>query len=93
MTTRREILQGVAINGWLCRFRVHRGLTKAATLENCSVAELRQYTLHAGARKTLVSLFVSEFIRPQEEFGMAVSGHFFLTPKANEGRLIYLPTV
>jgi hypothetical protein len=64
-------------NGSLCRFRVHPGMTKAATLQNCSVAELRQYTLHAGARKTLVSLFVSEFIQPQEKLDMAVSAISF----------------
>ena len=44
--------------------------------ENCSVVELRQYTLHAGARQNLISLFESEFIRPQQAIGMLVFGPF-----------------
>jgi hypothetical protein len=38
--------------------------------------ELRQYTLHAGARQTLIALFESEFIKPQEALGMRVFGPF-----------------
>ncbi len=45
-------------------------------MKNCSVVELRQYTLHAGARETLISLFESEFIQPQEAIGMPVFGPF-----------------
>ncbi len=45
-------------------------------LQNCSVVELRQYTLHAGARETLISLFEGEFIKPQEAIGMPVFGPF-----------------
>jgi hypothetical protein len=49
---------------------------RTALLHNCSVVELRQYTLHAGARETLISLFESEFIKPQEAIGMPVFGPF-----------------
>ena len=45
-------------------------------LQSCSIVELRQYTLHAGARETLISLFESAFIQPQETIGMAVFGPF-----------------
>lgn len=45
-------------------------------LLDCSVVELRQYTLHAGARQTLISLFESEFIQPQQTLGMPVFGPF-----------------
>ena len=40
------------------------------------VFELRQYTLHPGARETLIELFEREFIRAQEATGMSVPGHF-----------------
>jgi hypothetical protein len=76
MTTRREILKGAGILTGFVAFGVHPGLTETAMLQNCSVVELRQYTLHAGARETLISLFESEFIQPQETLGMAVFGPF-----------------
>ncbi|AVT39994.1 NIPSNAP family protein [Plantactinospora sp. BB1] len=40
------------------------------------IVELRQYTLHTGARDTLVDLFDREFVEPQEAAGMAVVGQF-----------------
>ncbi|MFY1674342.1 NIPSNAP family protein [Plantactinospora sp. WMMB334] len=40
------------------------------------VVELRQYTLHTGARDALVDLFDREFVEPQEAAGMAVVGQF-----------------
>jgi len=76
MTTRREVLKGAGILAGFAAFGAHRGLTETAMLQNCSVVELRQYTLHAGARETLVSLFESEFIQPQETIGMPVFGPF-----------------
>ena len=38
--------------------------------------ELRQYTLHAGQRDTLVELFDRELVEAQEAVGMAVLGQF-----------------
>jgi NIPSNAP len=40
------------------------------------VVELRQYTLRPGQRDTLVDLFDSELVEPQEAAGMAVLGQF-----------------
>ena len=42
----------------------------------CAVIELRQYTLHPGARDTLVRLFDEHFIEGQERCGMRVIGQF-----------------
>lgn len=41
-----------------------------------AVVELRQYTLHPGARDTLVALFDREFVETQEACGMSVLGQF-----------------
>jgi len=76
MTTRREMLKGAGMLAGFAAFGVHPGLAETAMFENCSVVELRQYTLHAGARQTLISLFESEFIHPQEAIGMPVFGPF-----------------
>ena len=40
------------------------------------VLELRQYTLHPGARDVLIDLFDSELVEPQEADGMDVVGQF-----------------
>jgi hypothetical protein len=40
------------------------------------IVELRQYTLHAGQRDTLIALFEREFIEPQEALGIEVIGSF-----------------
>jgi hypothetical protein len=40
------------------------------------ILEIRQYTLHPGARDTLIELFEREFIEPQERAGMSVIGQF-----------------
>lgn len=40
------------------------------------IVELRQYTLHPGARDTLVDLFEREFVTGQEEAGITVGGRF-----------------
>jgi quinol monooxygenase YgiN len=42
----------------------------------CPILELRQYTLHPGARDTLVELFDREFVETQEAEGMRVVGQF-----------------
>jgi hypothetical protein len=40
------------------------------------IVELRQYTLHPGARETLIELFDREFVETQEACGMKVIGQF-----------------
>ena len=42
----------------------------------CPIVELRQYTLHPGARDTLVRLFDEHFVEGQERCGMRVIGQF-----------------
>ncbi|MFI5829293.1 NIPSNAP family protein [Streptomyces sp. NPDC051578] len=41
-----------------------------------SIVELRQYTLHPGARETLIELFEREFVSGQEAVGIEVGGRF-----------------
>lgn len=45
-------------------------------LEDCSVVELRQYTLHGGTREQLIHLFENKFIESQEALGIRVIGPF-----------------
>ncbi|MFE9421588.1 NIPSNAP family protein [Kitasatospora sp. NPDC006697] len=40
------------------------------------IVELRQYTLHPGARETLIELFEREFVTGQEAVGITVGGRF-----------------
>jgi hypothetical protein len=42
----------------------------------CPVVELRQYTLHAGRREELITLFEREFIESQAAVGARVIGQF-----------------
>jgi len=42
----------------------------------CPIVELRQYTLHPGARETLVRVFEEHFIEGQERYGMRIIGQF-----------------
>jgi hypothetical protein len=42
----------------------------------CAVVELRQYTLHPGARDTLIRLFDEHFVEGQERCGMRIIGQF-----------------
>jgi hypothetical protein len=42
----------------------------------CSIVELRQYTLRAGQRDTLITLFDREFVETQEALGIHVIGQF-----------------
>ncbi|MDX3003685.1 NIPSNAP family protein [Kribbella solani] len=42
----------------------------------CSVIDLRQYTLHSGARDTLIELFDAELVEGQEATGMHIAGQF-----------------
>jgi hypothetical protein len=44
--------------------------------DRCDVLELRQYTLHPGARDTLIALFEREFLESQEALGMRIVGQF-----------------
>ncbi|MFJ4189617.1 NIPSNAP family protein [Kitasatospora sp. NPDC089509] len=40
------------------------------------IVELRRYTLHPGARETLIELFEREFVTGQEAVGMTLGGRF-----------------
>jgi hypothetical protein len=40
------------------------------------IVELRQYTLHPGARDDLIALFDREFVESQEDCGMTIFGQF-----------------
>lgn len=42
----------------------------------CPIVELRQYTLHPGAREKFIALFEREFVDTQEEVGMRLIGGF-----------------
>jgi hypothetical protein len=42
----------------------------------CSVVELRQYTLRPGQRDVLIELFDREFVESQESAGMSIVGQF-----------------
>lgn len=44
--------------------------------QDCSVLELRQYTLHPGQRETLIEVFDREFVETQEAVGARVVGQF-----------------
>ncbi|MFF1920960.1 NIPSNAP family protein [Streptomyces sp. NPDC058221] len=41
-----------------------------------NIVELRQYTLHPGARDTLIELFEREFVTGQQSAGITVGGRF-----------------
>lgn len=47
-----------------------------STLDSSGVVELRRYTLHPGARETLIELFERELIAPQADAGMDVLAQF-----------------
>ncbi|HEX7942808.1 MAG TPA: NIPSNAP family protein [Gemmatimonadaceae bacterium] len=49
---------------------------RVAATSCCPVVELRRYTLHPGARETLIALFDRELIEPQEAAGMQVIAQF-----------------
>ncbi|MGH8145177.1 MAG: NIPSNAP family protein [Rhodanobacteraceae bacterium] len=57
-------------------FPIQPALQSAPGSADCAVIELRQYTLHPGARETLIELFDREFIETQEAVGAAVIGQF-----------------
>ena len=42
----------------------------------CRIVELRQYTLHPGARDALIRIFDAHFVEGQERCGMRVIGQF-----------------
>jgi len=46
------------------------------TQTHSPIVELRQYTLHAGKRDTLIELFDREFVETQEAVGIQVIGQF-----------------
>jgi NIPSNAP len=54
----------------------------------CSVVELRQYTLLPGQRDVLIELFEREFLEPQELAGMMLIGQFRVA--ADGDRFVWL---
>jgi hypothetical protein len=60
----------------------------AAAVACCTVLELRQYTLHPGARDTLVRVFDENFIEGQEAHGMRLVGQF--RDLGNPDRFVWL---
>lgn len=48
----------------------------APRFPDCNVVELRQYTLRPGSRETLIDLFDTWFVEPQEAAGIRVMGQF-----------------
>lgn len=51
-------------------------MAAAPSSQDCTVVELRQYTLHPGRREALIELFDREFVETQEAVGMRVIGQF-----------------
>lgn len=51
-------------------------IAKSEMSDCCPVVELREYTLHSGARETLVELFDKHFVEGQEQSGITVIGQF-----------------
>ncbi|MFI0479498.1 NIPSNAP family protein [Actinomadura sp. 9N215] len=58
------------------------------TVSDCSVVELRQYTLHPGRRDVLIEIFEREFIETQEAVGIHVIGQF--RDEADPNRFVWL---
>lgn len=54
----------------------------------CSIVELRQYTLHPGQRDVLIELFEREFLESQELAGMTLLGQFRVAGDAD--RFVWL---
>ncbi len=69
MLNRREVLAGAA-------GLAVAGKTRANDSADAGVVELRQYTLRGGQRDTLISLFESKFVDPQNAVGARVIGTF-----------------
>jgi quinol monooxygenase YgiN len=44
--------------------------------DTCRIVELRRYALRPGMRETLIELFDTELVEPQEEAGMHILGEF-----------------
>jgi NIPSNAP len=51
-------------------------VNSAPEFDECSVIELRQYTLHPHKRDVLIDVFDREFVEAQEAVGMRVMGQF-----------------
>ena len=58
------------------------------TASDCSVIELRQYTLQPGRRDELIELFEREFIKTQQAVGLQVLGIFRDTER--DDRFVWL---
>lgn len=53
-----------------------------------AVVELRQYTLHPGARDTLVDVFERHLIEPQEDAGIRIGGSYL--DEADPDRFVWM---
>ena len=51
-------------------------LRGVGSVEQPSIVELRQYTLHPGQRDVLIGLFEQEFVESQESLAMPILGTF-----------------
>jgi hypothetical protein len=71
---RRHLLAGMA--GLAVRSPVIARETSRKPMSEDSIFELRQYTLRGGQRDTLISIFESNFIEPQNALGAHVRGSF-----------------
>lgn len=58
------------------RLRVDERGARGPMKPCCPVLELRQYTLHPGAREALIGLFDEHFVEAQEHYGIRVVGQF-----------------
>jgi NIPSNAP len=71
---RRSML--MACLGWVLGSSIASPLRAAPPAILDGVLELRQYTLRAGQRETLIELFENKFIEPQNAAGASVIGTF-----------------
>lgn len=77
-----------ATQGWQAQAATVTKEGKTMLPQSHQVYELRQYTMYAGKRDTLISLFEDKFIEGQEDTGMRVTGLF--TEPRNPDRFVWL---
>jgi hypothetical protein len=74
-SNRRDVLVATAA-GFLALPVIAAKTQRANPMDDLQSFELRQYTLRGGQRDTLIALFESQFIEPQEALGAYVIGTF-----------------
>jgi NIPSNAP len=72
--SRRRVLAG--ITGLAATTLVTSRPARGAMMTTDRTFELRQYTLRAGQRETLVSIFERHFVEPQNDLGAHIVGSF-----------------